>query len=75
MNLSTQKKIEPPIRLATADPIQLSTVPNQEPEFVKIATIGASIGVDSCHLNKYNKNLLISQNLFLEPGPFYHDGK
>ncbi len=42
---STQKKINPPIRLATAAAIQSSGVPNSEGECLKKATIGARISI------------------------------
>lgn len=53
MKLSTQKKMSPPIRFAIVAAIQSAWVPKIEEECLKIATIGARIGVESCHLTRY----------------------
>jgi len=53
MNLSTQKNIAPPMRLA-------KTV-DQRPAPKRLTT-SHKIGVLNCHLNKYNKNLFMVLN-------------
>jgi len=52
MNLSTQKKINPPIRLAT-------TVAASFPAEASYHKTTANIGILNCHLAKYNRYLLI----------------
>lgn len=51
MNLSTQKKISPPIRLATI-------VAQSSPKLVSQARQRARIGVDSCQRIRYRAYLL-----------------
>ena len=59
MNRSTQKKMQPPIRLETAAAIQSSFVPKILGECLKKATDGAKTKVESCHLIKYKINFII----------------
>lgn len=50
--LSTQKKIKPPIRLATTVAQNSPREDNQHKQIAKT-------GVDNCHRNKYNKYFFI----------------
>jgi len=53
IHLSTQKNIHPPTRLAMA-------AAHQYPKYQKQPVITASIGVLSCHLIRYSRNLFMA---------------